>query len=337
MESFESLALKFHGKDLWVLDQRRLPDEEVWLKANSTLEMVEHIKSLAVRGAPLIAVAAAAQLGLMRQNGATQSEYLESLEALKASRPTAVNLSWAMEAMRECFEQAEEVATKIFKEDRDLCTKISKNGQDLIKDGDVVLTHCNTGGLATAGSGTALGIITEAHKAGKRIHVYVDETRPLLQGGRLTAWELEKHGVSYTIICDNMAAPLLRDGKVQKVVLGADRIALNGDFANKTGTYNLAVLCDYHNVPFYTAAPYTTVDFSLPTGADIPIEQRLEDEVRGAAGAFGTVRWSPEKATVYNPGFDVTPGTLLTGIVFDSGYLSQSEIKKGEIQELSQN
>ncbi|OFZ80758.1 MAG: S-methyl-5-thioribose-1-phosphate isomerase [Bdellovibrionales bacterium RIFOXYD1_FULL_55_31] len=194
-----------------------------------------------------------------------------------------------------------------------LCEAMAEHGSALIQDGDSILTHCNTGGLATAGIGTALGVIRRAHEQGKRLHVYVDETRPLFQGARLTAWELQKLGIPYTLICDNMAASLMGQGKVSRIFVGADRIARNGDAANKIGTYSLAVQAAYHRIPFYVVAPRTTLDEKCATGKDIPIEERAPDEVRGGH--------SPKFAPVYNPAFDVTPRTLITELILDSGLM----------------
>ena len=208
---------------------------------------------------------------------------------------------------------------------------MSEHGAALVVHGDRILTHCNTGGLATAGVGTAVGVITTAHRQSKRIQVWVDETRPLLQGARLTAWEMEQAGVPYRLICDNMAAGLMAAGEVDRVFVGADRIAVNGDFANKVGTYSLAVLAFYHQVPFYVVAPHTTVDTACANGDGIPIEQRAPDEVRGAAGSFGACIWSPPRAPVFTPAFDVTPARLVTGWVFDTGVLGPEDIAAGAL------
>jgi methylthioribose-1-phosphate isomerase len=204
-------------------------------------------------------------------------------------------------------------AEAIFEEDVALCEALAERGAPLLADGDSILTHCNAGGLVTAGVGTALGVVRRAHEQGKRLHVYVDETRPLLQGARITAWELGKLGIPHTLICDNMAASLMAQGKIQKVVVGADRIAKNGDFANKIGTYGVAVLAHHHKIPFYTVAPRTTFDPSCATGRDIPIEERAPDEVRAGK--------SPPDCRVYNPAFDVTPRELITAVVLDDRML----------------
>jgi len=214
-------------------------------------------------------------------------------------------------------------------EDRELCERIARAGSALVTPGSRLLTHCNTGGLATAGVGTALGVIARAHEEGNVANVWVDETRPLLQGGRLTAWELGELGVPYQLITDSMAASLMAQGLVDAVWVGADRIAANGDVANKIGTYSLAVLAKFHHVPFYVAAPQTTLDPACPNGAAIPIEQRAAAEVTGVAGSFGAVQWAPEEARVYNPAFDVTPASLISGWVLDGGVVTPEEVAKG--------
>jgi methylthioribose-1-phosphate isomerase len=210
-------------------------------------------------------------------------------------------------------------AESIFDEDVALCDAMAGHGASLIAQGEGILTHCNTGGLATVGIGTALGAIRRAHEAGRQIHVYVDETRPLLQGGRLTTWELGRLGIPYTLVTDNMAPILMREGRIQRVLVGADRIARNGDVANKVGTYGVAVAAHHHEVPFHVVAPWTTVDLSCPDGAHIPIEQRKSDEVRGVEGSFGSIRWSPGDAPTFNPAFDVTPRALISALVLDRG------------------
>ncbi len=333
MKNLNSLSLKLEDGNLLILDQQLLPDKEVWIAVENPDHMVQIIKDLKVRGAPLIGVAAVLSLALWAQQSDDSSEFLKTAERLKQARPTAVNLMNAIDRMVKVSNETSfdkkailDKALEIFDEDVDLCLKMARAGADLIEDGDNILTHCNTGGLATVGVGTALGVITEAHKQGKKIHVYVDETRPLLQGGRLTTWELEKAQVPYTLICDNMSGSLMAQGKVSKVFLGADRIATNGDFANKIGTYNLAVLCNYHKVPFYTVAPLTTIDFECPTGEQIPVEMRKDSEGRGVFGYFGDIRWAPEKAPVYNPAFDVTPSQLLTGMVIDDQVITKEKL-----------
>lgn len=338
MKEMRSLGLRYEGGRLFVLDQQRLPDEEVWISCESPAQMAGLIRDLNVRGAPLIGVAAALSLAHDAEAGATAEAILEGAKVLRAARPTAVNLMWAVDRMISARNRepggvsvlATEAET-IFDEDVVLCEQIASNGTGLFADGDGILTHCNTGGLATAGVGTALGVIRRVFSEGKRIHVYVDETRPLLQGARLTAWELQRLGIAFTLICDNMAAALMREGRIHKVIVGADRIAANGDVANKIGTYGVAVLASHHKIPFYVAAPSSTVDLACPSGKSIPIEQRDPEEVRGASGSFGSVRWSPAQSLVYNPAFDVTPVDLITGIILDRGYLSRAALKEGRL------
>jgi methylthioribose-1-phosphate isomerase len=286
--------------------------------------MIALIQRLAVRGAPLLGVAAAASLATFAQRGASATEYGVACTALRRARPTAVNLMWAMDRMKDADDPVRE-AQAIFAEDVRLCEGMARHGAELIQEGEGLLTHCNTGGLATTGCGTALGVIRRAHEQGKRIHVYADETRPLLQGGRLTAWELKKLGIPATLITDSMAALLLRDGKVQRVLVGSDRVAANGDFANKVGTYGLAVQARFHGVPFHPVAPFSTVDLACPTGTAIPIEMRDPAEVRG----YGSLRWAPEGMSAWNPAFDVTPVDLVTSLVLDRGVFSHGELRSG--------
>ncbi len=329
MNPFDSLGLKHDGRTLWVLDQTQLPDAEVWLDGSEPVAMIALIKRLAVRGAPLIGVAAAASLATCAQRGASASEYASACAALRAARPTAVNLMWAMDRMKVASDPEAE-AQAIFEEDVRLCEGMAQHGSALIRDGEGLLTHCNTGGLATAGIGTALGVIRRAFEQGKRIHVYADETRPLLQGGRLTAWELKKLGIPSTLITDSMAALLLRDGKVQRVLVGSDRVAANGDFANKVGTYGLAVQARHHGIPFHPVAPFSTVDLACPHGAAIPIEERDQAEVRG----FGSLRWAPEGMPTWNPSFDVTPVDLVTSLVLDRGVYSADQLRSGVLAQV---
>ena len=316
MKRMISLGLKHVDERLWVLDQTRLPHQELWISGTTPTEMVEIIQRLAIRGAPLIGVAAALVLARFAEDGAAAADWLDAAQRLRAARPTAVNLMSAVDRMIRVRSGGADLvgeAEAIFDEDVALCEAMAEHGSALIQDGDSILTHCNTGGLATAGIGTALGVIRRAHEQGKRLHVYVDETRPLFQGARLTAWELQKLGIPYTLICDNMAASLMGQGKVSRIFVGADRIARNGDAANKIGTYSLAVQAAYHRIPFYVVAPRTTLDEKCATGKDIPIEERAPDEVRGGH--------SPKFAPVYNPAFDVTPRTLITELILDSGLM----------------
>jgi len=327
VENFSSLALKIEDNQIYLLDQQLLPHKEEWINCSKLEDMISAIKNLKVRGAPLIGIAAAFLLEKLKEDGVSPDKIKESASVLRESRPTAVNLMNAIDRVIENDISAYELA----QEDIELCMRMGEIGAHLIEDGDNILTHCNTGGLATVGRGTALGVIQTAWEQGKKIHVFVDETRPLLQGGRLTTWELKKLGIPYTLICDNMAATLMRDKRIQKVFVGADRVALNGDFANKIGTYNLSILCQYHQIPFYTVAPFTTIDKDCFNGEDIEIEQRNPKEVLGVKGSFGDIQWSPD-SEVYNPAFDVSPAKNLTGIVFDFGLLDQKQLLNDEIK-----
>lgn len=325
MRTLKSLSLRYDGLKLSVLDQQQLPQAEGWLDATDPYALIGFIKTLQVRGAPMIGVAAALSLACLARAGATLDEFLQAAKDLRAARPTAVNLMHAIDAMTAAAEVAftagaiAEVAESIFDADTELCNAIALQGLAVVKEGEQILTHCNTGALATAGVGTAIGIIRLAFEKNFDVHVYVGETRPLNQGGRLTAWELGTLGVPYTLICDSMAGAIMSQGKVSKVIVGADRIAANGDFANKIGTYSLAVLAYYHRIPFYVAAPFTTVDLGCASGRDIPIEERSPTEVRGAL--------APVDAPVYNPAFDVTPAELVTGWITDKGVLELKDIK----------
>lgn len=335
MKSFLSTALKVDAQGLWILDQTRLPNEETWLTSPTPETMIQIIRELKVRGAPLIGVAAALQLGLYAEKGGTEFE--SKLWALREARPTAVNLMNALDRMLAAWKKdgataAIDEAERICHEDVELSDAMARNAASQIQDGDNVLTHCNTGGLATVGVGTALGGIIHAARVGKKIHVYVDETRPLLQGGRLTTWELSRNGIPYTLICDNMAATLMGQGKVDRVMVGADRIAVNGDFANKIGTYGLSVLCKFHGIPFFVVAPRTTVDLNCLNGAAIPVEERAPHEVRGVRGSFGAVEWAAPGSNVWNPAFDVTPESLVTGWVLDSGVFTREDIRNGALR-----
>jgi len=333
---FSCTSLRVDETGIWILDQTQLPHKEVWLQSPTPESMIRIIQDLKVRGAPLIGVAAAVQLGLLVEEGADSAKVEKALWALREARPTAVNL---MNAMDRCLNALKtsgvnavlQEAETICREDVELCARMSRNGADLIADGDNVLTHCNTGGLATAGLGTALGAIIQAVRDGKKVHVYVDETRPLLQGGRLTTWELSKNKIPYTLICDNMAGFLMQKGKVDRVMVGADRIARNGDFANKVGTYSLAVLCKFHSVPFFVVAPQTTVDPNCPHGDQIPVEERSAAEVRGVRGSFGQVEWAASGADVWNPAFDVTPESLVSAWVLDRGVFTRKDVKNGAL------
>lgn len=331
---FETLSLKFNDSELYIIDQQLLPRKEEWVKITSPADIIDAIQKLKVRGAPLIGVAAALCLGQFYKSQPDQRGWDVWAEKVRSSRPTAVNLMWAVDRMkRVVLSGADKLqvwseAKAIFQEDVELCQKIAKHGAKRIQSGDQILTHCNTGGLATAGVGTALGVIAEAYRQEKNIHVYVDETRPLLQGGRLTAYELEKLEIPYTLICDNMAGMLMAQSRIDRVIVGSDRIARNGDFANKIGTYSLSVLSAHHDVDFYVAAPLTTVDLECAKGEAIPIEERKSEEVKG----YAEWQWAPEKARVYNPAFDVTPARFVSGWILDSGFYSQEDIKSGRFE-----
>jgi methylthioribose-1-phosphate isomerase len=371
MNKFETLS--WDGKKLRLLDQTRLPAEEVYLSVSDAETLEDCIRRLAVRGAPAIGCAAAfgvvliarASFGghdpIAQQSGscppkrtiAQQSgscppkrteEWLRGFEArcaqLARTRPTAVNLQWAVErcvkvarslsqAARpraELLAALEAEAKKILEEDRQCCAQIGGHGAALLKSligartSATVMTHCNAGALATGGSGTALAVIYAAQEAGIKMKVYADETRPLLQGARLTAWELARAGLAVTVICDNMASTVMRAQKPDAVIVGADRIAANGDTANKIGTYGLAILAQYHKVPFYVAAPSSTFDLSLSSGEKMPIEERQREEIALQNGKLSV----PENAAVFNPAFDVTPGTLIAGHITEKGVVKLS-------------
>ncbi|WP_440054742.1 S-methyl-5-thioribose-1-phosphate isomerase [Pseudoalteromonas sp. T1lg65] len=341
MKELIARSLKYQAGNVLVLDQYLLPHQEVWHECRTVEDMCELILSLKVRGAPLIGLAAAILVGYLAEQGATKAELLQAVDKLEATRPTAVNLMHCMAAMRQALQsevwQQKVIATaeQLFEEDEQLCDKMATIGAALVNAGDNILTHCNTGALATAGVGTALGVIHHAAQQHRgNIHVWVDETRPLLQGGRLTAYELDVWHIPYTLICDNMAASLMASGKVDKIFVGADRIAANGDFANKVGTYNLAVLARHHDIPFYVVAPVTTVDKHCENGAAIPIEQRDPREVSGVSGSFGACQWAPTNAQIYNPAFDVTPANLVTGWVLDIGLFDHSDVEQGVLSEV---
>jgi methylthioribose-1-phosphate isomerase len=314
-----------------MIDQRRLPLEEIYVECADAEQVAAAIETMIIRGAPAIGVAAAygVALGVARleDRDDLDREYDRIHRRLYRTRPTARNLFWALERMKVLFEEQKgrplaslkqhllDEATAIDREDEALCRRIGAHGAALIKDGDAVLTHCNTGGLATSGYGTALGVIRAAWEAGRKIRVFADETRPLLQGARLTAWELEKLGIPYNVITDNMAGWLMQKGEISLAIVGADRIARNGDTANKIGTYSAAVLCRENGIPFYVAAPLSTFDFSLENGGLIPIEERPAAEVREINGRLIV----PPGAGVRNPAFDVTPQRYIAAIITERG------------------
>ncbi len=317
-----------------LIDQTRLPTEYVEMDCRDVQAVWEAIKSLRVRGAPAIGVAAGygAVIGARSQGIDDEESVRDALHSatayLRTSRPTAVNLFWALDRMDavvsevrggglDLLERLLAEARRIEEEDRAMCRAIGRHGAALVGSGQGILTHCNAGGLATADYGTALAVIFAAHEQGIAVRVFADETRPLLQGARLTAWELKRRNIPVTLICDNMAAQVMREGKVQMVVVGADRIAANGDAANKIGTYGVALLAKAHAIPFYVAAPSSTFDLSIPDGSAIPIEQRDPHEVTHGFGR----QTAPDGIEVYNPAFDVTPAELIAGIITEKGVI----------------
>ncbi len=348
-----------------ILDQTLLPENEKFIYLRELNEVVEAICSLRIRGAPAIGIAASYGLllhldNMIRSKSTGSLEYafdreegmrsfsfpdissadikdrcLEARKKLEATRPTAVNLSWALERIFSVF-GTQEVnpgrlcelialrAFKIFSDEIETELKIGENGSRFIRDGMKILTHCNAGGLATAGYGTALAVLYSAKKEGKRFSVYADETRPLLQGARLTAWELDRNGIDVSILCDNAAASLFAAGRIDAVIVGADRIASNGDTANKIGTLGLAILCRVYRRPFYIAAPLSTFDMNISNGDDIPVEQRSGDEVSYFAGK----RIVPENTNIYNPAFDVTPSEYITSIITERGVIENPDKEK---------
>jgi methylthioribose-1-phosphate isomerase len=325
--------VEWRGDRVIILDQTLLPREETYLEYKDYRDVCAAIKELKVRGAPAIGIAGAyaAALGALKTDAAERAVFLKKVQSIinviAATRPTARNLFFALERMKKAAETGENAAgikkalvaeaVKIHEEEADATRRLSRFGAKLLKNNWTVLTHCNTGPLATSGSGTALGAIIAAHNKGKNIEVLADETRPLLQGARLTTWELKKADVPVTLITDNMAGSFMRRGKVNCVITGADRIAANGDAANKIGTYMLAVLAKENNIPFYIAAPTSTIDLELKTGDEIPIEERQADEVTHIQG----VPIAPAGASAVNPAFDVTPNKYITAIITEKGII----------------
>ncbi len=322
-----------HDDRLYIIDQRLLPNEEKIIELRNEDEVYSAIKTLSVRGAPAIGIAAAYGVYISLKNKSISNKTvfiekaIEIIERISLSRPTAFNLFYAMDRMKkllnpymtntEILSMIKAEAEAIHNEDIEKSIKIADFGLSVIPDKARIISHCNAGGLATGGLGTSLAVIYRAFQEKKDIFVYVDETRPLLQGSRLTAWELSKAGIKYKIISDSMAGLLMQKNLVDLVLVGADRIAANGDFANKIGTYPLAVLAHYHGIPFYTAAPVSTFDFTINCGNEIPIEERDKDELL----SFNGVRIAPIDADAYNPAFDVTPGSLVTGIITEFGVI----------------
>lgn len=329
----EIKTLEWQDNRVLMIDQRKLPDRETYITCDDYVQVARAIENMTVRGAPAIGVAAAfgVALGALGLDLKTYDDFSQKMEnvfaRLSKTRPTAVNLFWSLERMQRVMEENKKLPVPELKErlkaeairicEEDIATNhaIGKHGAALLKDGMTVATHCNAGALATAGFGTALGVIYAAKEEGKKIHVISGETRPVLQGSRLSAWELQKNGIEVTMICDNMAGTLMQQRMIDCVIVGADRIAANGDVVNKIGTYPLAVLAKYHKVPFYVAAPLSTVDLTMQTASDIPIEERKEEEVTFVKGQ----RIAPENISVKNPAFDRTPHTLVTAIITEKG------------------
>ncbi len=329
------------GGHVRLLDQTKLPVERLFIDCKDAETMWEAIRSLRVRGAPAIGIAAAMGLvlGVQGKNAPDTDTFLDEVEEvadyLATARPTAVNLFWALDRMKRVAHEAADLplddlkqrlldeANAIREEDRAVCRSIGRHGAELIGEDCTVLTHCNAGGLATADYGTALACIYSAHEQGKSVSVFADETRPLLQGARLTAWELMEAGIDITLICDSAAALVMSQGKIDIVIVGADRIAANGDAANKIGTYGLSLLAGEHDVPFYVAAPLSTFDLATPTGDGIPIEERSGDEITCGFG----LRTAPDGVHTYCPAFDVTPAHHISGIITEKGIISYPTTK----------
>lgn len=340
-------TLHWNGNAIEMIDQRLLPHRIVYVACDSAESVANAIHDMVVRGAPAIGVAAAYGIALeaiRRRNDAPDvftSGLNKGFDALAASRPTAVNLFWALDRMRKLWEthplnSQHELATlflqtahEILEEDIRINRTMGAFGASLLPDGARVLTHCNAGALATAGHGTALGVFRSAVEAGKRISVFADETRPFLQGARLTAWELVQENIPVTLITDNMSGHFMSKGEIDAVVVGTDRVAANGDVANKIGTYMVAVLAKRHSIPFYVACPLSTIDLSLSSGDDIPIEERHVDEVKG----FRDCHWAPEGVAIRNPAFDVTPAELVTALITEKGIVDNETLITGKLSE----
>ena len=342
VESRKVETLRWRDGRLELIDQRRLPLEFEYVACDTAAQTADAIRDMVVRGAPAIGCTAAYGVALEAQRHlqAPRAQFDAALEhsfaVLAASRPTAVNLFWAIERMRQCHAQMRggttlaeaaallELARQIAADDVEINRAMGRHGAKLIADGARIMTHCNAGALATAGHGTALGVIRSARDAGKRISVIANETRPYLQGARLTAWELVQENIPVTLATDNMAGHLMQQGRVDVIVVGADRIAANGDTANKIGTYTVAVLAERHRIPFYIAAPLSTIDLAIADGSAIPIEERDPAEVTGFRG----LRWAPEGVSVFNPAFDVTPAALISGLITEEGVIERPDAGK---------
>lgn len=337
MSSFKTIEWK--DNKVIMIDQTKLPNEEVYLECQTYVDVADAIKRMVIRGAPAIGVAAAMgiALGAIKIETSDRAKFLGEVnkitDVILATRPTAVNLFWAGKRMLRVLDEREsninqiktrlvQEANNILEEDIEICRNIGRIGAELIKDNSVVLTHCNAGALATAGYGTALGVVRCAYEAGKNIKVIATETRPFLQGARLTAWELHKDGIPVSLITDSMVGHIMSKGMVDAVVLGADRIARNGDFANKIGTYSISVLAKSHGIPFYVAAPISTIDYDCPEGSSIPIEERNTAEVTHILGN----RIAPD-VNVYNPAFDITPSENISSIITEKAVVREPFIK----------
>jgi len=335
-------TLRWKDDRLELIDQRRLPHEFVYVACEDAEQTANAIRDMVVRGAPAIGCTAAYGVAVeaTRRANDPRAQFDAALEqafkVLEASRPTAVNLFWAVARMRECHAQTRRESTRsaaasllalaqmMRAEDIDICRAIGRHGAALIPEGARIMTHCNAGALATAGHGTALGVIRSARDAGKKISVVSNETRPYLQGARLTAWEMVQEDIPVTLVTDNMAGHIMQRGLIDVIVVGADRIAVNGDTANKIGTYTLAVLAERHRIPFYIAAPLSTIDIAIADGSAIPIEERDPAEVTGFRG----VRCAPEGVSVFNPAFDVTPAALITGLITEKCVIDRPDATK---------
>jgi methylthioribose-1-phosphate isomerase len=328
-------TVEWRGAAVRLIDQGKLPQHEEYPEFTTYEQVASAIKRMVVRGAPAIGVTAAMGAALAAKNIETEdrdvffTEFNLALKTLAETRPTAVNLFWAIERMRACAQAhrsqslsairaaLEEEAIKVYHQDLAINQRMAEYGAQLFADGDAALTHCNAGALATAGGyGTALGVLKAVHLSGKKLSVFADETRPWLQGARLTAWELMKEGIPVTLICDNMAGHCMKKGMISKAIVGADRIAANGDTANKIGTYTVAVLAKRHNIPFFVAAPMSTIDFNIADGDQIPIEERNPNEV---THVMGQTQIAPDGVKVFNPAFDVTPNDLISAIITERG------------------
>jgi len=335
-------TLEWKGNALKIIDQKCLPHREKYVELRSVEDVYRAIKTLKIRGAPAIGLAASFGLLLAAKKliGKNRKEFLKhinkSIDYIKSCRPTAYNLFYGIDRLVavieentelntfEIVEKIEDECRKMFQEDLENCQRIAEYGETLIKNNMRILTHCNAGALATSGIGTALAPMFLAKKKGKKITVYVDETRPVLQGARLTMWELKKTNISSILICDNMAGFLMQQGRIDMVITGADRIARNGDTANKIGTYSISVLAKFHGIPFYVAAPLSSFDFSISDGREIPIEERDKNEVESVMGK----KIAPDGINVYNPSFDITPSHLITGFITEKGIFSPEEMHR---------